>query len=132
MPYKSLSHFVSALESAGELVRIKSFVSPHLEITEITDRVSKNNGKALLFENNGTGFPVLINAFGSEKRMCMALGVDNLDAAGEELRKILRDFLGPKKTFFEKLKILPALKDISSWLPSPSAEVIGNLCLSQS
>jgi 4-hydroxy-3-polyprenylbenzoate decarboxylase len=117
MSYKTLSHFISALESAGELVRIKEFVSPHLEITEITDRVSKNNGKALLFENNGTGFPVLINAFGSEKRMCMALGVDNLDAAGEELGKILRDFLGPKETFFEKLKILPALKDISSWFP---------------
>jgi len=117
MAYKSQSSFVSALESAGELVRIKAFVSPHLEITEITDRVSKNNGKALLFENNGTGFPVLINAFGSEKRMCMALGADNLDAAGEELGKILRDFLGPKETFFEKMKILPALKEVSSWLP---------------
>ena len=117
MAYKSLSHFIDALESAGELVRIKAFVSPYLEITEITDRVSKNNGKALLFENNGTGFPVLINAFGSEKRMCMALEVDNLDAAGEDLGKILRDFLEPKETFFEKLKILPALEKVSSWLP---------------
>ncbi|MGA2823526.1 MAG: menaquinone biosynthesis decarboxylase [Bacteroidales bacterium] len=117
MTYKSLSHFISILESAGELVRIKAFVSPHLEITEITARVSKNNGKALLFENNGTGFPVLINAFGSDKRMCMALGVDNLDTTGEELGKILWDFIGSKETFFEKLKILPALKEISSWLP---------------
>ena len=117
MAYKSLSHFVKALESAGELVRIKEPVSPRLEITEITDRVSKNNGKALLFENNGTGFPVLINAFGSEKRMCMSLGVEDLDSAGEELGKILKDFLGPKESFFEKLKILPKLRMISSWLP---------------
>lgn len=117
MAYKTLSHFIDALEFAGELVRIKAFVSPHLEITEITDRISKNNGKALLFENNGTDFPVLINAFGSERRMCMALGVDNLDAAGEELGKILKEFLGPKKSFLEKLKILPTLKEISSWLP---------------
>jgi len=117
MSYKTLTHFISALEAAGELVRIKSFVSPHLEITEITDRVSKNNGKALLFESNGTEFPVLINAFGSEKRMCMALGINNLDAAGEELGKVLQEFIGPKGTLFEKLKILPALKEISSWLP---------------
>ena len=117
MAYKSLFHFISALESAGELVRITEFVSPHLEITEITDRISKNKGKALLFENNGTGFPVLINAFGSERRMCMALGVENLDAAGEELGKILQEFLGPKDGFLDKLKILPALKEISSWMP---------------
>jgi 4-hydroxy-3-polyprenylbenzoate decarboxylase len=117
MAYKTLTHFITALEDAGELVRIKSFVSPRLEITEITDRVNKNNGKALLFENNGTEFPVLINAFGSEKRMCMALGVENLDAAGEELGKVLQEFTGPKETLIEKLKILPALKEISSWLP---------------
>ena len=117
MAYKTLSHFISALEDAGELVRINAFVSPHLEITEITDRVSKNNGKALLFENNGTEFPVLINAFGSEKRMCMALGVDNLDAAGEALGKVLQEFTGAKETLIEKLKIIPALKEISSWLP---------------
>lgn len=117
MAYKTLSHFISALEDAGELVRIKAFVSPHLEITEITDRVSKNNGKALLFENNGTAFPVLINAFGSEKRMCMALGVDNLDTIGEELGKVLQEVIGPKETLIEKLKIIPALKELSSWLP---------------
>jgi 4-hydroxy-3-polyprenylbenzoate decarboxylase len=117
MAYKTLSHFISSLEAAGELVRIKTFVSPHLEITEITDRISKNNGKALLFENNGTEFPVLINAFGSEKRICMALGVESLDAAGKELGEMLQEFLGPKETLIEKLKILPALKEISSWLP---------------
>jgi 4-hydroxy-3-polyprenylbenzoate decarboxylase len=117
MSYKSLSHFITALESAGELVRIREFVSPRLEITEIADRVSKSNGKALLFENNGTEFPVLINAFGSEKRMCMALATDSLDAAGEELGKILKEFLGPKESFLEKLKVIPALKEIASWMP---------------
>ncbi|MCX6245694.1 MAG: menaquinone biosynthesis decarboxylase [Bacteroidetes bacterium] len=117
MPYKSLQHFIAALDQAGELVRVKEFVSPHLEITEITDRISKNHGKALLFENTGSGFPLLINAFGSEKRMCMALGVKTLDAAGDELGKILQEFLGPKESFLEKLKLIPALKEISSWMP---------------
>jgi 4-hydroxy-3-polyprenylbenzoate decarboxylase len=117
MSYKSLSHFINALESAGELVRISEPVSPKLEITEITDRVSKNNGKALLFENNGTDFPVLINAFGSEKRMCMALGVDNLDAAGEELGILLQNVAGSNKNFFEKLKLLPVLNQVASWMP---------------
>jgi 4-hydroxy-3-polyprenylbenzoate decarboxylase len=117
MAYKSLFHFISALESAGELVRIKEFVSPYLEITEITDRIVKNRGKALLFENNGTGFPLLINAFASEKRMCLALGVQNLDDVGVELGKVLHEFLGPKETFLEKLKVLPALREVASWMP---------------
>jgi 4-hydroxy-3-polyprenylbenzoate decarboxylase len=117
MSYKSLSNFISALEFEGELVRITEFVSPRLEISEITDRVCKNNGKALLFENNGTPFPLLINGFGSEKRMCLALGVDNLDAAGEYLGKILKVFLGTKESVTDKLKVLPALKEVSSWMP---------------
>jgi 4-hydroxy-3-polyprenylbenzoate decarboxylase len=117
MAYKSITHFIAALESAGELVRVKEFVSPQLEITEITDRISKNHGKALLFENTGTEFPLLINAFGSEKRMCMALGVKNLNKAGEDLSRIILGFLGPKESFLEKLKMIPALNEISSWMP---------------
>ena len=66
------------------LIRIKQFVDPVLEITEITDRVTKSGGKALLFENTGTDFPVLINAFGSDLRMSMAIGRNNLDEAGTE------------------------------------------------
>jgi 4-hydroxy-3-polyprenylbenzoate decarboxylase len=117
MAYRSLSHFISALEDAGELVRIKEFVSPYLEMTEITDRVVKHQGKALLFENTGTGFPVLINAFGSRNRMCTALGVTDLDEIGNNLENLLKKIAGPKETFADKLKVLPALKEISSYLP---------------
>ena len=70
MGYKSLKHFVDLLEQEGELIRIKEFVNPKLEITEIVDRISKNNGPALFFENTGTQFPLLINAFGSKRRIC--------------------------------------------------------------
>ncbi len=117
MAYKSLVHFISTLESAGELVRIKEFVSPYLEITEITDRIVKNKGKALLFENNGSGFPLLINAFGSEKRICLALGIQDLDDVGKALGKVLNEFLGPKETLLKKLKVIPALREVASWMP---------------
>lgn len=117
MAFKSLSHFVTALESAGELSRISEFVSPHLEITEITDRIVKNRGKALLFENTGTDFPVLINAFGSESRMSLALGVKNLDEIGEQISRLLNSVLGRKETFLEKLKVLPAFKEMASFFP---------------
>ena len=72
MAYKSLAHFIQVLEQSGELVRIKEYVNPHLEITEITDRISKQYGPALLFENTGYYFPLLINSMGTEKRMAMA------------------------------------------------------------
>ena len=86
MGYKSLQHFIKVLDKAGELVRIKEPVSPHLEITEITDRVNKKYGPALLFENvPGYDMPVLMNAFGSMKRMCLALEVDCLDDIAAEL-----------------------------------------------
>ena len=68
MAYQGLNEYIRLLESKGELVRIKAPVTPLLEITEITDRVSKSSegGKALLFENTGTSFPLLINAFLTE------------------------------------------------------------------
>ena len=116
MHYKSLQHFINALEQENELVRIKEFVSPKLEIAEITDRIVKHNGSALLFENNGTKFPLLINAFGSDKRMCMALGINNFDQVGEEMEDIFKRFT-ESKSILDKLKLLPALKEISNWLP---------------
>lgn len=119
MAYKSLNHFVQKLENENELIRVEEFVSPELEITEITDRISKtqNGGKAILFENTGTRFPVLINAFGSEKRICLALNVNEIDDVGKEMEKIFIDFTSPKESILDKLKILPKLSDISSWMP---------------
>src|ERR1041385_4360236 len=98
MPYRNTQHWIKTLEDAGELVRIKEYVNPHLEIPEITDRVSKYNGPALLFENTGTAFPVLINSMGTEKRMAMALGVNHLDDIGKELEQLLKQLTSPKES----------------------------------
>ena len=94
MAYQDLREFIAALEQRGLLRRITEPVDCHLEITEITDRVSKMEGKdnvALLFENvKGYDTPVLMNAFGSYERMALALGVEKLDDVGDEIREILR------------------------------------------
>ncbi|MBK9671458.1 MAG: menaquinone biosynthesis decarboxylase [Bacteroidetes bacterium] len=118
MAYKDLQQFIDALDRAGELIRVKEYVNPHLEITEITDRLSKSdNNKALLFENTGYDFPLLINSMGSNKRMCMALGVDNLDAISKEIEQLFHQLSGPKEGILDKLKMLPMLGQISSWMP---------------
>ncbi|MDP4264073.1 MAG: UbiD family decarboxylase, partial [Bacteroidota bacterium] len=92
MAYRNQQEFIEALEKAGELVRIKTYVNPKLEMAEIADRVSKsgNGGKALLFENTGYDFPVLMNAYGSEKRMSMALGVHQLDDVAKEIEALFK------------------------------------------
>ncbi len=115
--YQNTKDWIRALEKAGELVRIKEYVNPELEIAEITDRISKHDGPALLFENTGTAFPVLINSMGSEKRMAMALGVNSLDDIGREVEKLFHQLTGPKESVMEKLKMLPALNSIGSWMP---------------
>src|ERR1035437_2276757 len=117
MAYKNLRHFIKTLEEAGELVRIKTYVNPHLEITEITDRVSKHYGPALLFENTAYDFPLLINAMGTEKRMAMALGVNNLDDISLQMEALLKSLTSPKNNFIDKLKMLPQLSEIASWMP---------------
>src|SRR6202166_4490937 len=92
MAFNNLAEFLDALESAGELIRIKTFTDPKLEIAEITDRISKtaSRNKALLFENTGYDFPVLMNAYGSEKRMCIALGYLRLDGIRKEIESIFK------------------------------------------
>jgi 4-hydroxy-3-polyprenylbenzoate decarboxylase len=115
--YRNLAHFIKVLEDAGELVRIREYVNPHLEITEITDRISKVYGPALLFENTGFDFPLLINAMGTEKRMAMALGVAKLDDIAEEIEQLFKSLTSPKNNFFDKLKMLPQLGEIASWMP---------------
>lgn len=124
MPYSSLHQFIKALEDNNELIRVKDYVNPELEITEIVDRFSKseNGGKALLFENNGTDFPVLINAFGSEKRMCIALGVNNLDEIGLGISNLFGELTEPKKSIIDKLRLLPTLSNVASWMPKTIKE----------
>ena len=119
MAYRDQQEFIQALEKAGELVRITTYVDPKLEIAEITDRISKsgNGGKALLFENTGTDFPVLMNAYGSEKRMCMALGVEHLDDVTREIEGLFRLLSAPKEGILDKLKLLPKLGQFASWMP---------------
>ena len=82
MAFKDLREFISALEKRGLLKRIQAEVDCALEITEITDRVSKMEGAgnvALLFENvKGYNMPVLMNAFGTMERMALALGVEKV------------------------------------------------------
>ncbi len=93
MPFNNLRDYLKLLEEHGHLTRIKTPVSPHLEITEIADRVAKgpaSQNKALLFESpSGFDFPVLINAFGSQQRMAWALGVAELDELNHNLAKIV-------------------------------------------
>ena len=119
MAYRSLSAFIDKLEAAGELLRIKTFVDPVLEIAEVTDRISKtpDSNKALLFENTGTDFPLLINSMGSERRMCMALGVDTLDDVARDIEDLFKKLTGPKHGLLEKLAMLPQLGKFASWMP---------------
>jgi len=117
MPHSGLSSFIASLESEAELLRIKTFADPVLEITEITDRITKSNGKALLFENTGTDFPLLINAFGSDKRMAMATGRKDLDEAADEIAGLYNELTTAKGSLFEKIKSLPELLRVAGYLP---------------
>ncbi len=116
MAYSDLRAFVAALERAGELRRISVEVDPVLEIAEIADRVSKGGGPALLFEHvKGSAVPLLINAFGSIRRMGLALEVPSLDALAAELQEVLD--LKPPEGWLGKLKMLPRLQELSSAFP---------------
>ncbi|HET9168314.1 MAG TPA: UbiD family decarboxylase domain-containing protein, partial [Actinospica sp.] len=96
MAYEDLRSFLKALEKEGELRRVRAEVDPYLEVGEITDRVQKSRvngepGPALLFENvKGSRLPLAMNVFGSEKRLCMALGLDSLDEIGERIGGLLK------------------------------------------
>ncbi len=115
--YRNTQHWIKTLEEKGELVRIKEYVNPELEITEITDRISKQYGPALLFENNGTNFPLLINSMGTEQRMAWALGVEKLDDVAAEIETLIKQLTTPKDSILDKLKMLPTLGSIASWMP---------------
>ncbi len=90
MAYRNLQSFLRKLEEHNDIIKIDVPVSTELEMTEIADRVSKAQGPALLFQNaEGYDYPVAMNVMGSEKRMSMALGADNLDDIGKEIEKYL-------------------------------------------
>src|ERR1051325_4593450 len=87
---RDLRDWIALLEREGELVRIQAEVDPHLEISEIADRVVKAGGPALLFRNvRGSSLPLLINQFGTERRMCLAFGVERLDELGDRVSSVL-------------------------------------------
>jgi len=125
LAYKDLREWIARLERAGELTKIDAAVSPYLEMAEIADRTAKlpatskrgAGGPALLFENV-TGYPgasVLMNQFGSERRMKLALEVDSLDEIAARIRTLLHP---PTPTgFLDKLKLLPALAEVGSFFP---------------
>jgi 4-hydroxy-3-polyprenylbenzoate decarboxylase len=119
MNYPSLREFIDQLECENELIRIQEQVSPILEIAEITDRISKqpDGGKALLFENvEGSSIPVLINAFGSQKRMNTALGVHNIEEISKRIESYLK--IQPPTTLLDKAKLLPILLQAAQFPPT--------------
>ena len=84
MKYADLRDFIAMLEQRGELVRIRTEVDPHLEMTEIADRTLRAGGPALLFENpKGSDTPVLANLFGTEQRVALGMGAESLEALRE-------------------------------------------------
>ena len=92
-PPADLREWIALLEREGELVRVAAEVDPDLEITEIVDRTVKAGGPALLFENvrRARAHPLLINQFGTERRMCLAFGVRALDDVAAKLERRARD-----------------------------------------
>lgn len=115
----TLQQFIHQLEQAGELIRVQTPVNADLEIAEITDRISKtpSQNKALLFEQTGTDFPVLINALGSERRMCLALGVTNFDALSARIEGIFASITKSRMSLREKLALLPTLSSFARCMP---------------
>lgn len=117
--YTGLQEYITRLEREGELIRVKTPVSTRFEIAEIVDRIvkSEGGGKALLFENTGTEFPLVANMMGSKRRIAMALGVEHLDEVAQRIDALLKDALSPKGSLWEKMRMLPLLADVAKWFP---------------
>ncbi|GAB6064366.1 menaquinone biosynthesis decarboxylase [Deferrisoma palaeochoriense] len=116
-PYRSLREFVAALEAAGELARVPDPLSPHLEIAAVADRMMKapGGGKALLFERPaGYDMPVLVNAFGSRRRMALALG-DDVEAVAARIRRWL--LTGPPQGLRETVDLVRRLPELRGLRP---------------
>jgi 4-hydroxy-3-polyprenylbenzoate decarboxylase len=115
----SLANFIQYLRDSNELTEIKVSCSPKLEITEITDRISKqpDGGKALLFTNNGTGFPLLINGYGSSKRMLAAMHLGSYEEFEQKISLIFNTLTQPNRGIGNKLKVLNELRKLSAYFP---------------
>src|ERR687897_3608979 len=115
-PPASLREWIALLEREGELVRIDAEVDPDLEVTEITDRTVKAGGPALLFTNpKGSEHPLLINQFGTERRMCLAFDAPSLDSVAARLGDVLE--MQPPQGLVDKVKGLKKLKSIADSRP---------------
>ena len=131
MKYKDLRDFLAKLESQGELKRITTEIDPHLEMTEICDRVLKAGGPAILFENpKGHNIPVLGNLFGTPRRVAMGMGQESVSALREvgELLATLKEPEPPKglKDAWDKF---PVLKQVLNMAPkvvssAPCQEIV--------
>jgi 4-hydroxy-3-polyprenylbenzoate decarboxylase len=124
LAYNDLRDWIKQLEKAGELKRITAEVSTNLEMAEIADRTAKlgrgtpnAGGPALLFENvkGHPGARVLMNQFGSERRMRLALETDSLDAIADRIRSLIKP--QTPTSFMDKLKLLPTLAEVGSFFP---------------
>ena len=116
MPTDDLREWIALLEREGELVRVDAEVDPHLEVTEIVARTVRADGPALLFEHpKGSEHALLVNQFGSGRRMCLALGVERLDDAAAKLADVLE--MQPPQSLGEKLRGLKQLKSIADSPP---------------
>ncbi len=112
-----LRQWIALLEQEGELVRVGAEVDPHLEVTEIVDRTVKAGGPALLFERpKGSAHALLVNQFGSERRMCLAFGVEKLDEVAAKLADVLE--MQPPEGLAEKIRGLRQLKSIADSRPN--------------
>jgi 4-hydroxy-3-polyprenylbenzoate decarboxylase len=128
MAYSDLRDFIKALEKHHELKRIPFPVDPHLEITEFADRAVKQKGPALLFEKpTGSSHPLLVNAFASERRMEIALGVDDVQSIAGRIAQYLQ--MQMPQGLLGKIKMLPVLAEMGAFFPKmvndgPCKEVI--------
>ena len=128
MAFDGLQDYLTALEQRGELLTVGEPVDPELEITEIADRVLRAGGPALRFDApRGSGYPVVINLFGTSARTAFALGVSDLDEIGARVAQVLHT--QPPSSLLDKLRALPRLVEISSWAPqvvsgAPCQEVV--------
>ncbi|OGX04959.1 MAG: menaquinone biosynthesis decarboxylase [Omnitrophica bacterium RIFCSPLOWO2_12_FULL_50_11] len=116
LEYQNLRQFLDLLRRSDELKEIDASVDPELEITEIYDRVVKQEGSALLFRKvRGSEIPLVINLFGSKKRMNLLLGVTDVEEAARRISQFLDQ--KPPETFLEKIGFFPKLKELSALNP---------------